>query len=192
LTILIIVVGLLTKISTASIEVNWIILAILHLAICFFLWVGRQQNNKIVNVVSVLVMVVVFGIGYLLSTIGILGLGFITAEYEPSKCLRINNSTVYKEYGVGNATTSWGGTRVCLYTNFSWFPFFERQFFEKGYIGGPDENKNEKNISPKNSNVNNTPTFYATDLKIKYDTIKEEIILSDDNSQDTLHLNRQN
>jgi hypothetical protein len=189
-TISIIAFGLLTKISTASIEADWFILAIFHFAVCVLLWIGLYQKNKIISVLSVLVMIFVFGVGYLLSTIGILGLGFITGEYEPSKDIRINNSTVYREYGLGNATTSWGGTKVCLFTNFYWFPFFEREFFSKQYIGGSNIDKNENFITPENSYVNNSPTFYGNGLEIKYDTVKQEIILFNDHSQDTLHLNR--
>ena len=132
-------------------------------------------------------MIVVFGIGYLLSTVGILGLAFASAEYEPLKSIRINNTTVYKEYGVGNATTSWGGIRICLFRNLSWFPFFERQFFEKEYVGGLNENMENK-IFPKDSYVNSKASFHSDEFTTKYDSLRHELVLSNEDKRDTLHL----
>ncbi|MCF8298696.1 MAG: hypothetical protein K9J13_14200 [Saprospiraceae bacterium] len=187
---ILVITGLLSNISTTSTSADWIILALLHLSICFFIWIGLLQSNRLINLISALTLIVIFGIGYLLSTIGILGLGFITAEFESTKSIRINNNTVYKEFGVGNATTSWGGIKVCLYRNYSVFPIFERKFFEKSYIGGDEDDKSKFNIKPENSYVNNKPSFYANSFELTYDTVNQEIILSETYRKDTLHLRK--
>src|ERR1035438_3984683 len=112
---IVIALGLLTKISTTLVEIDWIILAVFHLLISFFIWFGIYRKNKIIKVLSIVIMIIVFGVGYLISTIGLLALGWVSMEYNPTKCIRINNSTVYKEYSHGIVTSSWGGVSVCLY-----------------------------------------------------------------------------
>ena len=185
---IIVLVGLLTNISIAFIEFDWLLFGILHLSICFFIWLGWYHKKLVLMIVSLTFMIPIFLIGYILSTVGILGLGFITAEYEPSKSLRINNNTVYKEYRIGNAISSTRGVNVCLYRNYYWFPLFERKFFSKKYIESYKEIKNQKNITPENSAINNTPSFYALSFNLKYDTKNQEIILSNEDSNDTLNL----
>ena len=177
-----------TKISTPIIEIDWVFLGIFHLSICFFIWLGWSHKKLLVMIVSLIIMIHIFAAGYILSTVGLLGLGFITEEYQPTKSLRINSSTLYKEYTIGNAISSTRGINVCLYRNYYWFPFFERQFFEKEYIGSDHKITNQKLNTPENSSVNNTPSFYATNFNLKYDSINQEIILSTEDSRDTLHL----
>ena len=184
----IVVFCLLTNISTTAIEVDFFILAIFHFAICILLWLGFFHKKEIIKVFSILIMFMAFTIGYFLSTVGILGIAFFAGDFEPAKELRINNSIVYKEYGLGNATTSWGGIKVSLSTNYYWFPFLEREFFSKKYIGGSNIDSNQKFITPENSDVNSRPSFYANAFEIKYDTVQNEIILIDNNKTDTLNL----
>lgn len=89
-----IILALLTNISTSSGATDWAFLGLFHLAICVLLLVGASLENKITSIFSIALLVFVFGVSYLLSTIGILGLAFIMGEQEPSRSVRINNSTL--------------------------------------------------------------------------------------------------
>ncbi len=192
-TIAVIGLALFTGISTVSLYIDYFLLGLFYLAICVLLWIGVSLNDKPVSVLSIVLMVIVFGSGYLLSTIGMLILGVGVAESEPSRSVRINNSTLYREYNLGFVTSSWGGSEVAMFTSFRWFPFIEREFFSKQYIGDlykSDPGKSERFATPKNSQVNTTPSFYGTDFKLTYDTTKNELILSYGSEQDTLHLDR--
>ena len=68
-----------TKISTPLIEIDWCFLGIFHLSICFFIWLGWNNKRLLIMIASLIIMIPIFTVGYLLSTIGLLGLGFITA-----------------------------------------------------------------------------------------------------------------
>ncbi len=192
-TIAIIGLALSTSISTASLYVDYFLLGLFYLAICVLFWIGASLNGKPVSILSIVLMVIVFGSGYLLSTIGMLFLGIGLARSEPSRSVRINNSTLYREYNREFVTSSWGGSEVSLFTSFRWFPFVEREFFSKKYIGElyrSNPSKSERFATPENSRVNTTPSFYGTDFKLTYDTTKNELILSYGSKRDTLHLDR--
>jgi hypothetical protein len=185
--------ALFVDVSTSSDAADWLFLGLFHLAVCVLLWLGTSLKNKVSSISSTILLVFVFGLSYLLSTIGLLGLAFIMDNFEPSRSIRINNSIIYREYGRGNATTATGGAEVSLFTSFRWFPFVERAFFSKQYISGFDKtdyNKHERFTTPKNSPINNTPTFFGTNFKLTYDTTKNELILSYEQRRDTLHLDR--
>ena len=68
-------------------------------------------------------MLLFFGIGYFISTIGILGLGFITYEYESSQEKHFSNGIIYKEYPLGNAISDYRGKRVKILRTSKWLPF---------------------------------------------------------------------
>ena len=184
---------LLLKLSTSSVKCDFIVLGLLHLSICFIAWYKvfqTKKSEKVKKILSLIFLITVLYLGYFLSTVGILGLALVLGEYEPTKTIRINENIVYREYDVGNATVSWGGTRVCLYRNNTLFPFIERKFFEKMYIS--DEKEITENlIKPGNSYVNNTPIPFSSIIELKYDPIKEEVILfGNKNKTDTLHLTK--
>lgn len=185
--------ALFTNVSTSSDAVDWVFLGLFYLAVCVLLWLGTSGKNKISLIFSSVLLVILFGLSYFFSTMGLLGVAFIVGEFEPSRSVRINGSTLYREYGRGNATTATGGTEVSLSTSFWWFPFVEREFFSKQYISGFDktnDNKQERFTTPENSPINNTPTFYGANFKLTYDTTKSDLILSYEQTRDTLHLDR--
>ena len=178
--------AIILKISTTSLVIDCLFISAIYFIVCIFLWSGIYRKNLFIKIISSVFAFIIFGLGYLLGTLGFLGIGFISAEYEPSKFIRLSESVVYKQYGIGNATTSRGGIRVCLFRSYQWFPVIERQIFEKKYINGleskPDENKS------KQHEINNTPSFYATDFKVRYEPVKKLVILSEPYNIDTLHL----
>ncbi len=136
-----------------------------------------------------MILIIVFGIGYLISTFGFfLFTIFFVPAITPHNYQRINSSTIYKEYNSGIEDSKLGRVQVCLYKNYKYFPFFEKKFFQKNYIHDPN-NEYVNKISPENSKINNKPSFGASSFKVKYDTLKNEVILQSDNNYDTLHLN---
>ena len=78
-------------------------------------------------------MIVVFGIGYLSSTIGIIGVGFVIGAYEPCEEKWLNDGLIYKEIGIGNAISDYRGKRVEIYKTISWLPLIEWKIKSKDY-----------------------------------------------------------
>lgn len=125
--------GLLSGISTTLSELDWIIVSTIYLTISFILVRTQFQQNKIIKITGMIAMVIVFGIGYVSGTVGILGIGFIVNDYkvEYTKCLE--NGIIYKEMSLGNAISNYRGKRVEIYKTISWLPIIEWKILEKEY-----------------------------------------------------------
>lgn len=85
-----------------------------------------------------------FGIGYLSGTLGILGVGFIVADFEFDAEKKLSNGIIYREHSIGNAISDYRGTRVEIYKTVAWLPIFEYQIIQKEYydvIAYPNEIK---------------------------------------------------
>lgn len=195
--IIFILLCLLADISTTNEVIDFICLGIAHLSISVLLFLGFYHKGKELRYPALILMLLFFGFGYLLSTIGALGLGLISGSYTPKRTVQINDDILYKEYLTGGAFTSTDGAIVVLYETYSWLPFLEREIFSKSYIGGGhleyNQYKNLKFISPKDSKINNTRSFRAMSLDIDYDRKNNILILStqkfNETLRDTLYLN---
>jgi hypothetical protein len=133
ITNLLAVFGLLTNISTTLIELDWIIVSSLYLTVCALLWVSNGLKNKIIKTISVIAMVCIFGLGYFSGTAGVLGVGFITAEYTPEVEKWLGNGIIYKETPLGNAVSDYRGKRVEVFKTIPWLPIIEWRITNKVY-----------------------------------------------------------
>jgi len=165
--------GLVTNISTTSLTVDWIILSFFYFFVSFVLWLGLFGRNKIFKALSSFAAMLIWGAGYFYSTIGIQGIGFIAMDHTPKKTIRISDRVYYKEYEAGNAPDDWRGVRVCLFENFSTFPIFERQFFERDYISSSRHDFHS----------------FSGEIHVNYFPEKQALVLSDTaKNSDTLHI----
>ncbi|SFA50905.1 hypothetical protein SAMN04488511_109206 [Pedobacter suwonensis] len=138
------ILALLFKLSTISITVNWLLVSAFYLCLSLILWWSQFQPNKFLKITGTLLMIGTFGIGYLSGTLGILGVGFIVADFETDKVKKLDDDIIYKEYSIGNAISDYRGTRVEIYKTVAWLPVFEYQIIKKEYynvIAYPDEIK---------------------------------------------------
>ena len=95
--------GLVFNVSTTIKLIDWIALTSTYFSVCLILWYFFFSKMKLIKILSILGMVVVFGIGYISSTFGILGVGFVLGEYDTSVETRISKNLIYKETSLGNA-----------------------------------------------------------------------------------------
>ena len=122
-----VVISFLFKFSTIIPLLDWILFTIPFLLISCLLWLTQFQSNKLIKIIGIIFMVVVFGVGYLLSTVGLLGLGFIVAEYEPNRKMELSNNLEYRETWLGNAISDHRGKRFEVYQQIGWLPIMERR-----------------------------------------------------------------
>ena len=73
----------------------------------------------------------VFLFGYLSASVGILGVGFITNEYEADATHHFKDDITCIEITLGNVTTDYRGRRFEVWKRISWFPFLEKKVTEK-------------------------------------------------------------
>jgi hypothetical protein len=134
--------------SGLSFVVPWVNLACFvaaYFAYCFLAMVCLRIQARLVRIPSFLVAIVPIGVGYLLSTIGILGLMFIVGDYT-----RLPDRVEQMATGLDCRVTGWGavgtasGYVVGLYQSWSGIPFLERRVSSRsvtqvGYLGPEPE-----------------------------------------------------
>jgi len=125
--------GLVFNVSTTIKLIDWIALTSTYFSVCLILWYCFFSKMKLIKILSILGMVVVFGIGYISSTFGILGVGFVLGEYDTSVETRISKNLIYKETSLGNAISDYRGKRVEIYKTISWLPIIEWRILDKEY-----------------------------------------------------------
>jgi len=149
-------VGLLTKISTTSSTIDWVVITVPFLMGCSVLWWTLFQSNKTIRVLGAIAILLVFGFGYLSSTVGIVGVGFVISEYETDREIWFENGLIYKELNLGNALSDFRGARIEINRTIKWFPVIEWQVTSKEY---------------------SSSMVYGKPLNARYDAIKEEFYL---------------
>lgn len=165
------------KISTYSTLADCILLSSIYLTLSFVLIMCTRSERIVIKVVSWVTMAVVFISGYFVGSVGILGIGLVSTEYEPQTILDINDHVIYRSYSRGNTTTSWRGTGITLSSRLKWLPFIEHRFFKKEYIGEKVGDLNDNRSSDHSG-------FSSYHMIVKYDKLKNIIILTDTSKAD--------
>ena len=125
--------GLLTNISTTLSVVDWILVTSIYFTISLLLWLIQFRQKLILKIIAVVGMIIVFGIGYLSSTIGIIGIGFVVNEYTTDTERWFASGMIYKECVLGNAISDYRGKKVEIYKTISWLPIIEWRIKHKEY-----------------------------------------------------------
>ena len=125
--------GLITHISTTIKAVDWVLVTSIYFSICLFLWLFYFYKNRAFKILAIIVMVVVYSFGYILGSVGVLGIGFISAEYDTNIEKPISNGLIYKETILGNAISDYRGKRVEIFKTLPWFPIIEWRILHKEY-----------------------------------------------------------
>lgn len=150
--------GLWTNISTTCFVVDWILVSIIYLTICCSLWKIVFLKGYIYKIMGVFCMYLFFGLGYMMGTIGILGLGLSIGKDVPDYEKRISKNLIYREYRMGNALDYSNEKRIEIHKTFSWLPFIEwpvcEEIYDKEFI------------------------YEQTPLDIRYDPEESRVILS--------------
>lgn len=122
-----VILGFQTKIYAISSIINWAALTIPFLLLCSLLWVTREFKQKGFRIFGLISMVIVFGFGFLLSTVGLLGLMFVLGDYQPSITKPISENLTYSETWLGNAISNDRGRRYEVHQQINWLPILKRQ-----------------------------------------------------------------
>ena len=126
--------GMMTNISTTLSAIDWILVSSIYLTIALLLGWTQFQPRKWIEIIGIVLMFLVYGIGYLSGTVGILGVGFIIGEFETSNEIWLKDGLIYKEIPLGNAIADYRGKRVEIYKTISWLPLIEWRINKKEYI----------------------------------------------------------
>jgi hypothetical protein len=126
--ILCVAIGLsVSRLSFTNVWVHVVLAAICYLVYCFLAASCWQISRTAVRYIVGIVTTLPIGFGYLLGTIGVLGLGWIVSDYVSPP-----HHVEQMAPGLTCETTEWGtvlsgGYKVHLYQRWSAFPFLERE-----------------------------------------------------------------
>lgn len=130
--------GLWMDISTTCFVVDWILVSIIYLTVCCFLWKIVFLKGYVYKITGIILMCLFFGLGYMMSTIGIIGTGLIIEQEVPDYEKWISENLIYREYRRGNAIDYSNEKRVEIHKTLSWLPFIEwpvcEEIYDKEFI----------------------------------------------------------
>ena len=92
----------LTHIITISQNLNWFLLTSIYLTISTLLWLTQFQLRTSIKNAGKLLMVMIFGIGYLIATMGSFFTIVTSFELQPSQRKWLTNDLIYKERNIGS------------------------------------------------------------------------------------------
>ena len=73
-------------------------------------------------------------LGFILGTVGVIGVGLIAAEFEPVSAGRLGERHRFEVVAYGNVTSADDGLAVNIYRTSPSLPFLERRVFSKRYL----------------------------------------------------------
>ena len=118
------------NISTTLSGLNWFLVTVPYLSISCLFWSLQGQKRKVVKYSITAVMICVFGIGYLLSTLGILGLMFIIGDYDSIKKVTLSDDLTCSITFLGNALSDHRGIKFEIYDQVDYLPFVDKRVME--------------------------------------------------------------
>jgi hypothetical protein len=126
--------SLLTNISTTISELDWIIVSSIYFSIALVLCWTQFQTKKPLKIIGVIFIIFTFGLGYILGTVGELGVDFVFAEFKTDTEKYLGDGLIYKESSLEYGFHDFRGKRVEIYRTISWFPIIEWRTRKKEYF----------------------------------------------------------
>ena len=126
--------SLLTNISTTLSQLDWVLFSSIYFSTSLVLWWTQFQINKPLKIIGVFIMIFTFGLGYILGTVGVLGVDFIVDEFNTPTQEYLGDGLIYKESSLENGIHYFRGKRVEIYRTISWFPIIEWRIRKKEYF----------------------------------------------------------
>ena len=102
-----------------------------YMTYCYSVFHILKVRNKFVKVFACFIASLPIAVGYLVATLGLLGLMMISLDFESHRTVDLGDNSYFREYGYGNATTDDGGLKIDVYKFLPWFPIFEKKIFSK-------------------------------------------------------------
>jgi hypothetical protein len=127
------IIGILTNVSTTSTLLDWILVSGIYLTVSLVLWWTQFQANKALRILGFVSTSAVFSVGYLVGSVGVLGVVFVVGNYAVDSQQWLPNGLIYKESILGNAVSDYRGRKVEIYKTIPWIPIIEWRIKEKEY-----------------------------------------------------------
>jgi len=97
-----IIFGLIIHIITISFNLNWFLFTSIYFTVSFLLFFKQKETKKSIKVLQLIFRNLVFGSGYLISTIGFLFILIGSYELEPVQYKWLSKDLLYIEQNIGS------------------------------------------------------------------------------------------
>lgn len=181
---LITLLGMLMGISTVSSTLNGILATVIYLSFSQLLFLIYSIKRLVIKITATVIMIAVFGLGYITATIGILGLGFVIGDIEPDRVISLNDGILYRQYNQGNAISDYRNIEIVISKKIKFLPFLAHDIFSKHYA----EEFHYSNTVNLELQKKGEPALYSVDFPVKYNADKKQIVLLDSIKRDTIWL----
>jgi len=121
----------LTDWSLGGIKSDTVLIALAYFAYCGLVAVSLNIHNLKLRLPVFLIGLIPVLLGYILATVGALGLAFVVGDCVPEQEGRLESRLTYRITTFGNATTAEGGNRIALLRSYHLLPGLEREVFTK-------------------------------------------------------------
>jgi hypothetical protein len=135
--------GFFTQTITILDNVNYFLSAFTYFIVSYFLWIALYNTDKIVKSVVELTILIVFGFGGILATLGCIFILRFSIEMTPFQNFWLADNLIYKEWNLGSGPDPDKRLKcIEIYKTNSLFPIIATRIKDKKYDNW------EGNLSP--------------------------------------------
>ena len=102
-----------------------------YLGYCILIFYSLLIKSRFLKLISFIIGLTPVIIGYVVATVGFVGIILISANLVPEKTVKINDKLYFREYSYGNATSSEGGKEIEIYKRVTTLPFIEKRILKQ-------------------------------------------------------------
>ncbi len=126
-------IGIALNVSFVSSLIDSILISNFYLSLSLLLFWTQYQGKKALKYIGLFVMIIVYVIGYFLSSFGLLALAFVIGDFEPNYEQSISKKLICKEYHYGMAIDDFRDREIQIHSTIDYLPFLEHKIKEKYY-----------------------------------------------------------
>lgn len=178
----VIIAGIITGLSTRWDEFDCFLIFTLYFSLLMLLLYFYSFKNKVIKVIAGLLVFFSLIVGYILGSVGVLGLAAIVSGFKPARTIDLGDAYMYKQFSLGMAPESYRGTKISILKRPVWLPGLEYEIFTKTY----DREYFSDKYIPNNTSA--YPTLYSDDFEVEFQPSNNRVILMDSVRQDTITL----
>lgn len=156
-----VILGLVTHVITISQNLNWFLVTSIYLTVSILLWRTQSLERPTIKKVGTVLRFVIFGLGYLVATIGFFFVLLASFDLETDQRKWLTDDLIYKERNIGQGPApSVRRKKIEVYKRVNLFPILAYRIEAKTYDEWnlPLQNNLDVSYSDKNQTLYLTST----------------------------------
>lgn len=131
---LLIITCIITNTITISQNLNWFLVTFIYLTFSVLLWLTQTRNNIPVKYIGKFIIIISFGFGYVIATIGFFFVMIAANELDTDQKIWLTENLIYTERNIGQGPDpSVREKEVEVYKKVNWLPLIATRIKTKTY-----------------------------------------------------------